>query len=277
MSYFSALPADNLIDLNPLPPMPHSKNSHCTPEEVFENNGTNFPIIVHCHLCWDWVWQRPQQFISRLSRRHKIFFVETLGPDPELAAPSARFRKAEGYPNVTIVRLQFPSWRWSDGEYVDRERRRLVQEALMSLPGNPFKHAVQWFYDPMAVSAFAGQMGEMLTVYDCMDEMSKFKEAPPNLIQREAELLSRAEVVFTGGRKLFESKSRFNPNCHYYGCGVDGEHFARACSPETPVPASVAAMQNPVLGYFGVIDERLDYELIAALADADPDWSIVMI
>ena len=273
MSYFPALQANTQINLNDFP---SDKNGSPNSDE-FQNNEKDFPIIVHCHLCWDWVWQRPQQFISRLSRRHKILFVETIGPSPELAVPTAQFRKAAGYPNVTILRLQFPAWRWSDAEFVDQQRCRIVKEALSALPRDQFKHAVQWFYDPMAVTAFAGQMGEILTVYDCMDEMSKFKEAPANIVQREAELLRQADVVFTGGRKLFDSKSRLNSNCHFYGCGVDGEHFARANSPETSVPAALAALPRPILGFFGVIDERLDYELIASLADTDPGWSIVMI
>src|SRR5436305_11519053 len=208
----------------------------------------DYSIIVHCHMCWDWVWQRPQQFISRISRHHRVLFVETLGPDPELVAPSARLRTAEQYPNVKLLRLQFPCWRWSDGEYVDRTRRRLVQDTLMGPLAGEFDRPVQWFYDPMAVTAFAGQMGEMLTVYDCMDEMSKFNEAPPEILQREAELLARADVVFAGGRKLFESKSRQNGNCHFYGCDVDAEHFAKACSPEIAVPPAMAAVQQPALG-----------------------------
>src|SRR5882757_6983990 len=93
-------------------------------------NSSNYPIIVHCHLCWDWVWQRPQQFLSRLSNNHQILFVETIGPDPQLSSPTARFWTPENSPNVTILRLQFPSWRWSDGKFVDRERRRLVKEFL---------------------------------------------------------------------------------------------------------------------------------------------------
>src|SRR5436853_3020343 len=83
----------------------------------------NYPILVHCHLCWDWVWQRPQQFVSRLSARHKILFVETIGPDPQLSSPLARFHTPEKFPNVTVLRLQFPTWRWHDGAFVDRERR----------------------------------------------------------------------------------------------------------------------------------------------------------
>jgi len=238
----------------------------------------NYPIIVHCHLCWDWVWQRPQQFLSRLSQRHKILFVETVGPDPQLATPVARYRTAEGFPNITILRLQFPAWRWGDGEYVDRERCRIVQEFVNEGPGRgQFENPVQWFYDPMAMPAFSGQMNERLTVYDCMDELSKFKGAPPQIIEREAALLKEAAVVFTGGRKLFESKSRHNRNCHFYGCGVDGEHFGKARSKSTAVPEQLQKLKKPVLGYFGVVDERMVYELVAKLADANPEWSVAIV
>ena len=237
-----------------------------------------FSLIVHCHLCWDWVWQRPQQFLSRLSEHHKILFVETVGPDPNLAAPYARFRNADGFPNITLLRLQFPTGQWGDGEFVDRERRRLVQQALKSeLVAGQFENPVQWFYDPMAVTAFGGQMNESATVYDCMDELSKFKGAPPAIVEREQQLLALADVVFTGGRKMFESKSRFNDNCHFYGCGVDVAHFGKAREQSTPLPADVAQLQKPILGYFGVVDERMDYELVAKLADANPKWSVVII
>src|SRR5580765_3581221 len=99
-----------------------ASNGHSRGKKDFRKD---YSIIVHCHLCWDWVWQRPQQFISRLSRRHKILFVETIGPDATLAAPLARFRTAENFPNVTLLRLQFPAWRWGDANHVDSERRRL--------------------------------------------------------------------------------------------------------------------------------------------------------
>jgi glycosyltransferase involved in cell wall biosynthesis len=238
----------------------------------------NFPIIVHCHLCWDWVWQRPQQFLSRLSERHKILFVETVGPDPQLAAPYARFRRADGFPNITILRIQFPTGQWGNGAFVDKERRRLVQQALKSeFLADQFNHPVQWFYDPMAVTAFGGRMKEIATVYDCMDELSKFKGAPPVIAEREQELLAFADVVFTGGRKMFESKSPFNANCHFYGCGVDVAHFGKARDEFTPVPDDLAHLKKPVLGYFGVVDERMDYELVAKLADANPDWSVAII
>jgi glycosyltransferase involved in cell wall biosynthesis len=242
-----------------------------------DGRQTGYPIVVHSHLCWDWVWQRPQQFLSRLSHTHKVLFVETYRPAPDLSSPLARFHQPQGFPNVTVLRLQFPCWHWEDGEYVDNERRRLVQEYLSGPGKGQFEQPVQWFYDPMAVTAFCGRMGEVLTVYDCMDELSKFRFAPPNLAQREAELLRKADVVFTGGRKLLEAKRRENRNCHFYGCGVDLEHFGSAREAGTLVPPALASLPRPVIGYFGVVDERLDYELLAKLADAEPNWSVVMV
>lgn len=237
----------------------------------------DYPIIVHSHLRWDWVWQRPQQFLSRISRRHKILFVETLAPDPELSSPMARFKAAEQFPNITILRLQFPSWRWNDGAYVDQERRRLVQECVQGPLAGRFSNPVQWFYDPMAVPAFVGHMDEMLNVYDCMDELSKFACAPPQIVQRESDLLKSAAVVFTGGRKLYESKSRLHNNCHFYGCGVEDAHFGKARQQETAPAPELSSLAKPILGYFGVVDERLDYELIAKLAEANPAGSVVMV
>jgi len=236
-----------------------------------------YPLIVHCHLCWDWVWQRPQQFMSRLSQKHRVLFVETMAPDENLVTPLVQLRRFEKWPNLTLLRLQFPSWRWNDGKWVDRERRRLVKQALRGPLHGQFNNAVQWFYDPMAVTAFAGQMGEIAIVYDCMDELSKFKGAPPEMRKREAELLAIADVVFTGGRRMWESKSQHNSNCHFYGCGVDVPHFSKARSAQTAVPEDIANLPKPIFGYFGVVDERIDYELLEKLAKANPDGSIVMV
>lgn len=262
------------ISKNPRRSTTRIKTPRPNPTNSFSRD---YPIIVHCHLCWDWVWQRPQQFLSRLSARHKILFVETIGPDPQLSSPVARFWTAPSFPNVTILRLQFPTWRWSDGLFVDRERRRLVKEFLTGPGAGQFENPVQWFYDPMAVPAFLGQMDEIGVVYDCMDELSKFRGAPPQIRTRERKLLGAADVVFAGGRKLWESKKLFNENCHFYGCGVDVTHFGNARNPETKIPEDIARLRKPVLGYFGVIDERMDYELLVKLADANPEWSIAMV
>jgi len=246
--------------------------------ELGKRSGTRpFPIIVHSHLGWDWVWQRPQQFLSRFSREHRILFVEAPIPDEGVELPRISLREVADYPNIMVLQSRFPAHRWEERDWVDRQRRRLVQQVLKGPLGAEFRDPVQWFYDPMAVTAFAGQMGEIATVYDCMDQLSQFRGAPKELVVRELELLSLADVVFAGGPKIHSAKKRHNPNCHSYGCGVDVSHFAQARSSQAGVPDDIAHLKGPVLGFFGVVDERMDYPLVAKLADAEPSWNIVMV
>jgi glycosyltransferase involved in cell wall biosynthesis len=110
-----------------------------------------------------------------------------------------------------------------------------------------------------------------------MDELSQFRGAPPELIARERQLLLRADVVFCGGRKMREKRLPLNANTHFFGTGVDCEHFGAARLDSTPVHPEIARLSGPVLGYFGVIDERIDYELLSALARANPQWHIAMV
>ena len=254
---------------------PSKKSGTATPVSI-PAAPENYPIVVHSHLQWDWVWQRPQQFLSRLSHRHPVLFVE--GPVPtDVKAPRATLREVSGYPNIVVLQTHVPASRWSDGEWIDEQRRRIVQSVLAGPLGRKFASPVQWFYDPMAVTAFAGHMNERVIVYDCMDQLSQFRFAPPELIKRERELLAIADVVFAGGPAIWEEKRKHNANCFCYGCGVDVAHFSKANDSRTIIPADVVNLPGPVYGYIGVVDERLDYDLIAALASADSTGSIVMI
>jgi len=238
----------------------------------------DYPIVVHSHLGWDWVWQRPQQFLSRLSRKHRILFVEQhpLFTDKTDEAPRNIIRQLSDYPNITVLQMQFPK-DGGDAAWMEEQRRQLLRKALRGPLAGKFDKPVQWFYDPMAVATFGNFLDEIAVVYDCMDELSKFKFADPELVQRERLLLSMADVVFTGGRKMYESKIRYNDNCHFYGCGVDVDHYSKARSRHTALPEDIANLEGPVLGYFGVVDERMDYELIERLADANPNWHIVIV
>jgi glycosyltransferase involved in cell wall biosynthesis len=202
-------------------------------------------------------------------------FVETYCTDTQNTF--VRLRTPEGHPNVTICETHLPAARWSDGRFIDRERRRVLRRTLANELAGRFDDAILWFNDPMAVTAFAGQLDESLIVYDCMDELSQFKGAPPALIEREYELLEVADVVFCGGRKMRDKRLGVNPNSHFYGTGVDCQHFGSALSPKLTVAEEIAALNGPVLGYFGVVDERIDYDLLAALAEASPSWHVVMI
>jgi glycosyltransferase involved in cell wall biosynthesis len=244
--------------------------------ESSNDAGHPVPIIAFCHLGWDWVWQRPQQFLSRFAKSHRVLFVETYRADVD--ATRVDLRTPDGHPNVVVLQTRLPASRWDDGRFIDAERRRALRAVLDGELRGRFVRPLLWFYDPMAVTAFARQLGERAIVYDCMDELSQFKGAPPALIEREQKLLAVADVVFCGGQKMRKKRLPLNPNTHFFGTGVDCDHFGAALSPELPVAPEIAALGGkPVLGYFGVVDERIDYELLAALADARDDWQVVMV
>lgn len=233
------------------------------------------PIIAICHLNWDWVWQRPQQFLSRLADNHPVLFVET--HCTQTHESYTRTRVALNHPAVTILEMHLSAERWHDGDFIDMERRRILQDRLAGEFAGIYDNAILWFNDPMAVIAFAGQLGERMIVYDCMDELTQFHGAPPMLHQRERLLTHGADLIFCGGRKMRDKRLPYNSNTHFYGTGVDCGHFGRALTKELEVDAEIAALPGPVLGYFGVVDERIDYTLLAALADAHSDWSIAMV
>ena len=236
----------------------------------------NFPIVVHCHLRWDFVWQRPQQIFSRMAAHHPITFIE----EPMWQGSERRLHISEPYPNVVRI---IPVLRAEEkNDEMDNQYAAVLALLRSALSENPllsarFESPIQWFYSPMAAPYFLDDFDAAATVYDCMDELAQFRFAPPCLKEREQMLISRADVVFTGGYQLFQSKSRYHSNVHFYGCGVDAEHFSRARVPETEVPAEVGRLPRPVFGYFGVIDERLDYALLAQIAQEMPDASIVMV
>src|SRR4051812_6601837 len=234
-----------------------------------------YPIIVHSHLGWDWVWQRPQQFLSRLSKRHRVLFIEGPVPCNEVSVPEVTLREISDYPNIVVLQTKMPAARWNDGAWIDKERRRLVLSTLSGPLGRSFEQPVQWFYDPMAVTAFAGHLSERAIVYDCMDELSFFRGAPPELVRRERELLAVADVVFAGGPKMWKAKRAVNRNCFCYGCGVDITHFGRARG-SLALPPDVAELPRPIFGYIGVVDERIDYQLLDQLAQAT-NGSVAMV
>ncbi|HVE49429.1 MAG TPA: glycosyltransferase [Casimicrobiaceae bacterium] len=237
-------------------------------------SASQLPIVCHSHLRWDFVWQRPQQVLARLADRHRVAFVE----EPITDAAATRLEISE--PTCNVVRV-VPHVRGPGGD-VDAQcsqLRPLLQRALREHPlcTGRFGRVIQWFYSPMVAPGFLGSFDTATVVYDCMDELSKFRFAPKDLEQREVTLLSAADIVFAGGHRLSTRKSRQHPNVHFYGCGVDVDHYARSRDAATALPADVAALPHPMLGYFGVVDERLDYSLIDELARAFAHGSIVIV
>jgi glycosyltransferase involved in cell wall biosynthesis len=245
-------------------------------DTAVNDEDENYPIVVLSHLGWDWVWQRPQQYLSRFAQTHPVLFVETYCS--ETPATRVDLRRVEDHPNITVAQMHLPCSRWTDSEYIDRERRRALQTVLCGALQATFKNPLLWFYDPMAVVAFAGHLHERAIIYDCMDELAQFKGAPPMLVEREQKLLAVADVVFCGGQKMRKKRLPSNPNCHFFGTGVDVKHFGQVLSDHLAVAPEISALgAQAVLGYFGVIDERIDYDLLAKLADARSDWHVVMV
>jgi len=235
------------------------------------------PLLVHSHLRWDFVWQRPQQLLSRFAQHAPVLFVEEPIFVDDLAAGALDL--STPVKGVTRVIPKLPSALYSMPEETLVAVRTLLQQALGrggALGSGQFARPVQWFYTPMPAPVMLGAFGERGVVYDCMDELSQFKFAPPELLERERLLMRKSDVVFTGGHKLWQSKSRLHPNVHFFGCGVDSAHFAKARLDSTPRPADLPEQETPVLGFYGVIDERLDYALIAHLAEAFPEWTVAM-
>ena len=233
------------------------------------------PIIVHCHLRWDFVWQRPQQVLSRMASQAPVFFIEEPVYLDDLA--TARLEITVPFANVFRAVPRLPGAMRNDPDGSVAVVRTLTQEAIAGNLTGLFANPVQWFYSPATAPAMLGAFNEIAVVYDCMDELAKFRFADPDLPRRERLLLANADVVFTGGRKLYESKRRHHRNVHFFGCGVDSSHFGKARLEETVIPADIADLPRPVFGYFGVIDERIDYELIATLAAKNPAASVVML
>lgn len=225
-------------------------------------------LICFSHLRWDFVLQRPQHLMSRLARDYRLFFWEEAIPtDHHL--PYLEFHAFEGT-TVQSIRPRVPA-RWSPADQA-RALSGLLDQ-MMGLSG--IHRPVLWFYTPM-MWPIAAHVDAAAVVYDCMDELSAFRFAPPELAANETALMAAADVVFTGGHSIYEAKADRHGNIHSFPSSVDTAHFARARG-GLAEPGDQASLPRPRLGYYGVIDERLDLDLIAALARARPEWSIVMI
>jgi UDP-galactopyranose mutase len=223
-------------------------------------------LICFSHLRWSFVFQRPQHLMSRFARTRRVVYWEEPEQGEGEAALDIRTCVDTG---VVVVTPSLPV----DliGEARDVALRALLDDFLAAERG-PF---IRWYYTPMMLP-FSRHMPAACTVYDCMDELANFRFAPPELLPLERELLAAADVVFTGGYSLYEAKRDQHPNIHPFPSSVDRAHFARARG-DLPSPAGQAGIPGPRLGFYGVIDERMDLDLIAALADAHPEWSIVMV
>jgi glycosyltransferase involved in cell wall biosynthesis len=230
-----------------------------------------YTIVAFSHLRWNFVYQRPQHLLSRLAATHPVIFVE----EPEFDEGPARWERSTPQPNVTVYRPRTPVR--DPGFHGDQQvaLEPLVAELSADLGDATL---VAWLYTPMALP-LALSLDPLAAVYDCMDELSLFLGAPPQLLTLENQLLEYADVMFTGGPSLYRAKQSRHPNVYCFPSSVDAEHFRLRDRQGEQIPEAEdqAEIPHPRLGFYGVIDERLDLEVVERLSAAHPEWHIVLV
>jgi glycosyltransferase involved in cell wall biosynthesis len=231
-------------------------------------------LIVFSHLRWGFVYQRPQHLMTALAERMQILFVE----EPVHSAGPAHLECRTLGPNLQVLVPHTPLRGMGFHDEQMPLLRRLLDKHLHLAGLSDFG---VWFCTPLALP-LADHWRPRVVVYDCMDEHAALQSAPPLLQQREAALLKRADLVLTSGPSLYEAKRALHDNVHYLPSTVDAEHFAPPAQPTLDVEAAAAAccmrgIGRPRLGYFGLVDERIDFELLDAVAAMRPSWQFAMV
>jgi glycosyltransferase involved in cell wall biosynthesis len=224
-------------------------------------------LLCFCHLRWNFVYQRPQHLISRWAALGRVHFFE----EPKLDdTETATLAMAEEPSGVRVLTPVLPE-NLTEQEAIEAQQR-LLDDYIASEGISDF---IAWYYTPMALR-FSSHLKPSVIVYDCMDELSAFQGAPPEMINQERRLFDLADVVFAGGKSLYESKRLQHANVHLFPSSIDHEHFARGRQP-LPDPQDQLDIPHPRIGFYGVIDERLDTTLLNELASLRPDWHFVLL
>lgn len=224
-------------------------------------------LLCLSHLRWDFVYQRPQHLLTRFSEIFSTYFLEEPIHD---TANDPYLHISKRLPNLWVVVPHIPSG-------LSKAEEKLVMKQLMDkfIKKEDGDNFLFWYYTPMALS-FTEQLNPALTVYDCMDELSLFKNAPAELKELEKRLMAKSDVVFTGGHSLYEAKKHQHANIYAFPSSIDKSHFVKARTNKVQ-PSDQAQVKGIKLGFYGVIDERFDIELIRAVADVRPNWNFMLI
>jgi glycosyltransferase involved in cell wall biosynthesis len=225
--------------------------------------GRRATLLCFSHLRWDFVYQRPQHLLSRAAKTSSVYYFE----EPVFGAQEATIVKKEQTSGVVVIVPHLPDLHNSEANA--NQLRKLLDQFLETERPD---HLTLWYYTPLALR-FSDHVRPDYCVYDCMDELSAFRFAPPELIHAEKQLLARCDIVFTGGESLFESKRDRHRNVYCFPSSVDKAHFASA----REMAADAGGNAPLQVGYFGVIDERMDLELVERLAELRPHMNFVMV
>lgn len=224
-------------------------------------------LVCLSHLRWSFVYQRPQHLLTRCAQKQRVFFFE----EPVLSADTREWLDVSQHSTEVWVVVPHLNEGLSQ-EAINTAQQRMIDRLFRE---QGIHNYLLWYYTPMAMG-FTSHLKPRAIVYDCMDELSAFKKAPLTLREREADLFSRADLVFTGGQSLYEAKCDQHLNVYAFPSGVDVAHFGQARK-QTADPADQANIPHPRLGFYGVIDERMDLDLLDGVAAARPDWQLVII
>ncbi len=224
-------------------------------------------LVCFSHLRWDFVYQRPQHLLSRCAKDRRVFFIE----EPIFGNGSMRLETREAESGVHVVVPHLP-----DGLRSEIAINAVMREMTRQLfTDHDIDKYIFWYYTPMALS-FTDHFNPVASVYDCMDELSAFKGAHSALPMLEKQLFRHVDLVFTGGQSLYEAKCGQHPSVHAFPSSIDVKHFGKARN-LTEDPKDQAHIPHPRLGFFGVIDERFDSQLLDQIASMRPDWQFIMI
>lgn len=224
-------------------------------------------LLCFSHLRWDFVYQRPQHLMSRYAANDRVFFIE----EPVRHRGPAKMEVKRPALNIYVMT---PTLEEGSSEADDLTLQHELLENI--LKQYRIEDYVAWFYTPMLIDFLINLTPPKLIIYDCMDELSLFKHAPVEIQQKERELFAMADLVFTGGNLLYENKKQLHQNIHSFPSSIDKDHFLRARRTGSE-PADQQEISGIKIGFFGVIDERMDLQLIDAIAEGCPDWSIILI
>lgn len=222
-------------------------------------------LVCFSHIRWNFVYQRPQHLLTRFAKCFRVFYIE----DPIFSADSDRYDITLTTENVAIVvpHLQYES---SRHDVIHRQ-----QELLHNLfDEEKLSNCIFWYYSPAALP-ITEHLSARLIIYDCMEEVRSIGHHK-ELKELETSLFAKADIVFTAGHSLYEAKKKFHARVFSFPSSIDKSHFdhARSISFDPPDQDSIP---HPRLGFYGVVDERIDIELLETVARLRPNWNFVVI
>lgn len=233
--------------------------------------NASLTLLCLSHLNWNHVWQRPQQLMSRFADSCRVIYVDP--PEVRPGSEPPFLEERPGTDTVPVLRPIFPGSLLETSGHTYQSMWLSLLPTVLDIAG---PDTILWVFSPLADYLVAATQKQVkLVVYDCMDDLASFKDGTAEMRVREAHLLTLADLVFTGGRSMYETRKDRHEHVYCFASGVDVQHYAADAARTTP--ATIAAIPQPRLGYFGVLDERIDWQLIATIAEQQPNWHWALI